>query len=73
MSKFFYIFYIGILGWLEYGSILTSKMERGKMAIDTFKNGSIEMLTLLMMQETDIYWYQLVHLLKEHSKGIIPA
>ena len=41
------------------------------MAIDTFKKGSIEMLTLLMMQETDIYGYQLVHLLKERSKGII--
>jgi len=41
------------------------------MAIDTFKKGSIEMLTLLMMQEMDIYGYQLVHLLKERSKGII--
>jgi len=41
------------------------------MAIDTFKKGSIEMLTLLMMQETDIYGYQLVHMLKERSKGII--
>lgn len=41
------------------------------MAIDTFKKGSIEMLTLLIMRETDIYGYQLVHLLKERSKGII--
>ena len=37
------------------------------MAIDTFKKGSIEMLTLLIMRETDIYGYQLVHLLKERS------
>ncbi len=41
------------------------------MPIDTFKKGSIEMLTLLMMQDADIYGYQLVQLLKERSKGII--
>ena len=30
------------------------------MAIDTFKKGSIEMLTLLIMRETDIYHDHLV-------------
>lgn len=50
--------------------VVLSKMERGKMAKDIFKKGSIEMLKLLIMQEMDM-GYQLVHLLKERSKGII--
>lgn len=41
------------------------------MATDTFKKGSIEMLSLLIMQETDIYGYQLTSLLKERSNGNI--
>lgn len=41
------------------------------MATDIFKKGSIEMLALLMMQEMDIYGYQLSSMLKERSGGII--
>ena len=50
--------------------MVPSKMVRGKMTKDIFKKGVIEMLKLLMMQEMDMV-YQLVHLLKECSKGII--
>lgn len=39
------------------------------VAGSTFKKGSIEMLTLLMLQETDIYGYQLIQMLAERSGG----
>ena len=39
------------------------------MAIGTFKKGSIEMLTLLMLQEADIYGYQLIQMLSDRSGG----
>lgn len=39
------------------------------MASSTFKKGSIEMLTLLMLQEKDIYGYQLIQMLSERSGG----
>lgn len=39
------------------------------MATGIFKKGSIEMLTLLMLQERDIYGYQLIQLLEERSGG----
>lgn len=39
------------------------------MATGIFKKGSIEMLTLLMLQEGDIYGYQLIQMLSERSKG----
>lgn len=39
------------------------------MAAGIFKKGSIEMLTLLMLQEGDIYAYQLIQLLQERSGG----
>lgn len=39
------------------------------MASSTFKKGSIEMLTLLMLQEKDIYGYQLIQMLAERSGG----
>lgn len=41
------------------------------MATDIFKKGSIEMLSLLIMQETDIYGYQLSSELRERSGGVI--
>ena len=37
------------------------------MATDTFKKGSIEMLSLLILQEGDIHGYQLCQLIKERS------
>lgn len=39
------------------------------MATGVFKKGSIEMLTLLMLQEADIYGYQLIQMLSERSGG----
>ena len=39
------------------------------MATGIFKKGSIEMLTLLMLQEGDIYGYQLIQMLSERSGG----
>lgn len=39
------------------------------MAAGMFKKGSIEMLTLLMLQEGDIYGYQLIQMLSERSDG----
>lgn len=39
------------------------------MATSIFKKGSIEMLTLLMLQESDIYGYQLIQLLEQRSGG----
>lgn len=39
------------------------------MATGTFKKGSIEMLTLLMLQEGDIYGYQLIQMLSDRSDG----
>lgn len=39
------------------------------MAIGTFKKGSIEMLTLLMLQERDIYGYQLIQMISDRSAG----
>ena len=39
------------------------------MATGIFKKGSIEMLTLLMLQEGDIYGYQLIQMLSERSEG----
>lgn len=39
------------------------------MAADIFKKGSIEMLTLLILQEGDIHGYQLTQLIKERSDG----
>ena len=37
------------------------------MASSTFKKGSIEMLTLLMLQEGDSYGYQLIQMLRDRS------
>lgn len=37
------------------------------MATGIFKKGSIEMLTLLMLQEKDIYGYQLIQMLSDRS------
>lgn len=37
------------------------------MAASMFKKGSIEMLTLLMLQEKDIYGYQLIQMLSDRS------
>lgn len=39
------------------------------MATSIFKKGSIEMLTLLMLQEKDIYGYQLIQMLSDRSGG----
>lgn len=39
------------------------------MATSIFKKGSIEMLTLLMLQEKDIYGYQLIQMLADRSGG----
>lgn len=39
------------------------------MAADMFKKGSIEMLSLLILQEGDIHGYQLTQLIKERSDG----
>ena len=39
------------------------------MAAGTFKKGSIELLTLLMLQEGDVYGYQLIQMLSERSGG----
>ena len=39
------------------------------MAASIFKKGSIEMLTLLMLQEGDIYGYQLIQMLSDRSGG----
>lgn len=39
------------------------------MATSIFKKGSIEMLTLLMLQEGDIYGYQLIQMLSDRSGG----
>lgn len=41
------------------------------MAVDTFKKGSIEMLTLFLLCEGDAYGYQLVQLIKEKSDGLV--
>ncbi len=39
------------------------------MVTSAFKKGSIELLTLLMMQEKDIYGYQLIQMLTQRSSG----
>lgn len=39
------------------------------MVPSAFKKGSIELLSLLMMQEEDIYGYQLVQMLAQRSGG----
>lgn len=39
------------------------------MAASIFKKGSIEMLALLMLQEGDIYGYQLIQMLSDRSDG----
>lgn len=39
------------------------------MATGIFKKGSIEMLALLMLQEKDIYGYQLIQMLSDRSGG----
>lgn len=39
------------------------------MTTGIFKKGSIEMLTLLMLQEKDIYGYQLIQMLSDRSGG----
>ena len=39
------------------------------MATGIFKKGSIEMLSLLMLQERDIYGYQLIQMLSDRSGG----
>ena len=39
------------------------------MVTGVFKKGSIEMLTLLMLQERDIYGYQLIQMLSDRSGG----
>lgn len=41
------------------------------MATSIFKKGSIELLSLLMLQETDIYGYQLIQMLSERSGGML--
>lgn len=41
------------------------------MATDIFKKGSIEMLTLLMLQEEDIHGYQISQLIKKRSGGLL--
>ena len=39
------------------------------MVTSVFKKGSIELLSLLMMQEKDIYGYQLIQMLAQRSGG----
>ncbi len=39
------------------------------MATGIFKKGSIEMLALLMLQEGDIYGYQLIQMISDRSEG----
>ena len=39
------------------------------MATGIFKKGSIELLTLLMLQEGDVYGYQLIQMLSERGGG----
>lgn len=41
------------------------------MPIDNFKKGSIEMLTLLILQEGDIHGYQLSQMIKERSDKLL--
>lgn len=41
------------------------------MATDTFKKGSMEMLILLILQEDDVYGYQLTQLIQERSEGLL--
>lgn len=41
------------------------------MAIENFKKGSIEMLTLLILQERDVHGYQLSQMIKERSGGLL--
>ena len=38
---------------------------------DNFKKGSVEMLLLHLLQEGDLYGYQLSQLIKERSNGIL--
>lgn len=38
---------------------------------DNFKKGSVEMLLLFLLQEGDLYGYQLSQLIKQRSEGII--
>mgnify|MGYP004496909197 CR=1 FL=1 len=40
------------------------------MINSSFKKGSIEMLTLLMLQEGDIYGYQLIQMLAERVSAV---
>ena len=48
---------------------IQKKEGSDKVATGIFKKGSIEMLALLMLQEGDIYGYQLIQLLCERSGG----
>lgn len=41
------------------------------MTIDTIKKGSMEMLVLLILQEDDVYGYQLSQLIQERSEGLL--
>lgn len=38
---------------------------------DTFKKGSVEMLLLYLLQEGDLYGYQISQYIKERSEGIL--
>ena len=41
------------------------------MATDSFKKGSVEMLTLFLLCEGDAHGYQLVQLIRERSGGLL--
>lgn len=41
------------------------------MAMDSFKKGSIEMLTLLILQEGDMHGYKLSQTITERSGGVL--
>ena len=41
------------------------------MAVDIFKNGSVELLVLLLLREQDAYGYQLAQLMEEKSDGLL--
>lgn len=41
------------------------------MSADSFKKGSVEMLTLFLLSEGDAHGYQLVQLIRERSGGLL--
>ena len=41
------------------------------MAVDIFKNGSVELLVLLLLREQDAHGYQLAQLMEEKSDGLL--